>query len=285
MSNEEIVKRIQEGKDRKENMSLLWERNQGLIDHIVRGLTGLQTYEEGFEDARQQSYFGLLEAVERYKPESGVKFFSYAGGRIRKAIYRYHANTGYVVRVPEYLRLRVRKYAHFCQEYKTHNGTWPDDETCMEMLHISKKGLEHLKKLNCEMTVKSLEEETGEGRTLEDTIPGDDRLEETITGSMYLKELHETLSKALCLLPAEEKEILLMHFYQGYQIKTISEMKHIARQTVYNRLEESYRQIRESEYRDELEVFREYPYREVHQRKERKMDISDVNAKERGLLL
>lgn len=171
MSNEEIVKRIQEGENQKENLSLLWECNQGLIDSIVRSLTGLQPYEEGFEDAKQQSYFGLLETAERYRPESGAKFFSYAGGRIKKAIYRYYASTGYAVRVPEYLRYRMKRYARFCREYKTHNGAWPDDETCMKSLHISKKGLEHLKKLNCEMSVMSLEEETGEGRTLADFIP------------------------------------------------------------------------------------------------------------------
>lgn len=182
---------------------MLWEQNQGLIDCIVRGLTGLQNHEEGFEDAKQQAYFGLLEAVERYRPGFGVKFFSYAGGRIRKAIYRYHANIGYVVRVPEYLRLRMRKYARFCQEYKTDNGVWPDDETCMGSLRISKKGLEHLKKLNRDMSVMSLEEKAGEegGHTLGDTIPDGANLEEIVTGSVYKKELHETLSKALCLLP------------------------------------------------------------------------------------
>lgn len=126
MSNEEIVRQIQKGKNRRENLSLLWERNQVLINSIVRRLTGLQAYEEGFEDARQQSYFALLEAVEWYKVESGLKFFTYAKSKIRKAIYRYHANVGYVVRAPEYLRLRVKKYARFCQEYKIQNGVWPD---------------------------------------------------------------------------------------------------------------------------------------------------------------
>ena len=285
MSNEEIVKRIQEGENQKENLSLLWECNQGLIDSIVRSLTGLQPYEEGFEDAKQQSYFGLLEAAERYRPESGAKFFSYAGGRIKKAIYRYYASTGYAVRVPEYLRYRMKRYARFCREYKTHNGAWPDDETCMKSLHISKKGLEHLKKLNCEMSVMSLEEETGEGRTLADFIPGNDRLEETITGSVYQKELHETLSKALCLLPEEEKEILLLHFYQGYQIKTIGRMKHLARQTVYNRLDKSYRRIRESRFREELETFREHTFRESEGKRERKCTIQDMSEEERGVLL
>lgn len=287
MSNEEIVRQIQKGKNRRENLSLLWERNQVLIDSIVRRLTGLQVYEEGFEDARQQSYFGLLEAVEWYKVESGSKFFTYAKSRIRKAIYRYHANVGYVVRVPEYLRLRVKKYTRFCQEYRIQNGVWPDDKICIESLHISKKSLEYLKRLNCEMDIRRLEEETDEekGHMLKDTIPEIGSLEETITGSIYLKELQETLSKAICLLPLEEKEILLMHFYQGYPIKTIGEMKHIARQTVYNRLEESYRRIRESEFREELEMFREHPFKKPEVNEKRKWDFQNIMKDEREMLL
>lgn len=266
---------------------MLWEQNQGLIDCIVRGLTGLQNHEEGFEDAKQQAYFGLLEAVERYRPGFGVKFFSYAGGRIRKAIYRYHANIGYVVRVPEYLRLRMRKYARFCQEYKTDNGVWPDDETCMGSLRISKKGLEHLKKLNRDMSVMSLEEKAGEegGHTLGDTIPDGANLEEIVTGSVYKKELHETLSKALCLLPPGDKEILLLHFYQRYPIKAIGRMKRLARQTVYNRLNESYIRIRESEFREELETFREHPFRKPKGKAVREYDFQGIEEGERGLLL
>ena len=64
MDNEELVKQIQAGKDRKKNLSLLWEQNQGIIGMMVHQLTGLQSYEDGFEDAKQQSYFGLLEAIE-----------------------------------------------------------------------------------------------------------------------------------------------------------------------------------------------------------------------------
>lgn len=84
MDNEELVKQIQAGKDRKKNLSLLWEQNQGIIGMMVHQLTGLQSYEDGFEDAKQQSYFGLLEAIEGYKPEIGVKFFTYAEGKIKK---------------------------------------------------------------------------------------------------------------------------------------------------------------------------------------------------------
>lgn len=285
MDNEELVKQIQAGKDRKKNLSLLWEQNQGIIGMMVHQLTGLQSYEDGFEDAKQQSYFGLLEAIEGYKPEIGVKFFTYAEGKIKKAIYRYHANTGYIVRVPEYLQNRMKKYSRFCKAYKEQNGMWPDDEICMKALPVSKRGLEHLKKMNHKMAVINLEKETWEGKKLLDSVSATYNLEELITGNMYLKELHEVLSKAIEILTEEEKEILVLHFYQGYKIDIISQRKGLSRQTIYNRLDDSYRKIRESKYRNELEEFREYPFREMEQKKERQYDFQNMSEKERGLML
>ena len=84
MHNEELVQQIQDGTDRKKNLTLLWEQNQGIINMIVHQLTSLQSYEEGFEDAKQQSFFGLLEAVNGYNPKFGAKFFTYAEGKIKK---------------------------------------------------------------------------------------------------------------------------------------------------------------------------------------------------------
>lgn len=62
-------------------------------------------------------------------------------------------------------------------------------------------------------------------------------------------------------------------------------MKRLARQTVYNRINESYRRIRESEFREELETFREQPFRNPEGRMERKCDFQDMSKDERGLML
>jgi len=287
MSNEEIVIQIQQGKNRHENLALLWEQNQGLIDSTVHRLTGLQSYEEGFEDARQQSYFGILEAVENYSPEMNVKFFTYAENRIKRAIYRYHANCGYIVKVPEYLRLRLKKYNRFCQEYREHTGKWPEDEACTKSLHISRKALNHLKKLNVKMSMKSLEEqaENCQGKTVGELIPDNGDLEELITGSVYLRELHEILTKSVNLLPDEEKEVVRMRFYQGYTVKEIAKKIHSSKQTVHNRLKEAYQRIKGSEYREILELFRDNPFEEPEEKEERKWQIQGLEETEKMKLM
>lgn len=284
MNNEELVQQIQEGLDRKKNLTLLWEQNQGIINMIVHQLTGLQSYEEGFEDAKQQSFFGLLEAVNRYDPEFGVKFFTYAEGKIKKSIYRYHANTGYIVRVPEYLRHRMKKYIRFCQEYKEQNGTWPDDEICMMELSVSKSGIEHLKKLNCKMSAMSLEEKYGEDSTLADSIPAMYNLEELITESVYQKELHEILSKAIDLLPEEEKEVLWMRFYQKRNTSHIAKNMNCTPQNVSRLAKSAYKRIQAGEYAQELLSF--LPERAIDRAIEQiQNSFKDLSEQERGLLL
>lgn len=284
MNNEELVKQIQEGKDRKKNLSLLWEQNQGIINMIVHQLTSLQSYEEGFEDAKQQSFFGLLEAVNEYNPKFGAKFFTYAEGKIKKAIYRYHANAGYIVRVPEYLRHRIKKHTRFCQEYKEQNGTWPDDEICMKELSVSKRGIEHLKKLNCKMSAMSLEEKYGEDSTLADSIPDMYNLEELITESVYQKELHEILSKAIDLLPEEEKEVLLLRFYQKRNTFHIAKNMNCTPQNVSRLSKSAYKKIRDGKYAKELLSF--LPERAINRVTKRTQDsFKDLSEQERGLLI
>lgn len=62
-------------------------------------------------------------------------------------------------------------------------------------------------------------------------------------------------------------------------------MKHIARQIVYNRLEESYRRIRESEFREKLEMFREHSFKKPEVNKKRKWDFQSIMKDEREMLL
>lgn len=217
MSNEKLVKRIQEGTNRKGNLTLLWENNQGLIDLIIYRLTGLQSSEEGFEDAKQQAYFGVLEAVDSYNPAAGVKFFSYAKFHIRKALYRYHANCGGLVRVAEHLKNNYEKHMEYRKRYFLEHGKYPDDETCRNALGLSAVAYKILKSTENAMNQMSLDSYVADGegkqRRLADFVPDNKILEEVVIGSVYQRELHEALNRAMGILEPEEKKIVLMYHY------------------------------------------------------------------------
>lgn len=61
------------------------------------------------DDIVQAGMMGLLKAIERYDPERGTKFSTYAAWWIRQAIQRHIDNTCSVIRVPVYVRTAIRK--------------------------------------------------------------------------------------------------------------------------------------------------------------------------------
>ena len=96
MSNEKLVKQIQDGINVHENLESLWENNSGYVATIAR------KYEvaEELEDLINQGFIGLYKAVEMYKPDKGAKFLTYATYWITQSIQRYIQNCGKLSRVP-----------------------------------------------------------------------------------------------------------------------------------------------------------------------------------------
>lgn len=74
MTNEEIVREIQQNINVKDNMGELYQQNLPLIKKLVRPYS--KYMEE--EDLLQEAFFGLEKAVYSYNEEKEVPFMSYA---------------------------------------------------------------------------------------------------------------------------------------------------------------------------------------------------------------
>jgi RNA polymerase primary sigma factor len=56
-----------------------------------------------FDDAVQEGYMGLLEAIKRFKPEKKVKFITYATPWIKQKIVRAIEKTNGLIKLPAYM--------------------------------------------------------------------------------------------------------------------------------------------------------------------------------------
>jgi RNA polymerase primary sigma factor len=94
--------------DRRARAKLI-EKNLRLVVSIAKRYRGMGL---PFEDLIQEGNLGLMKAVERFDPNLGYQFSTYATWWIRQAIGRAVADKGRTIRVPVYMREKARRVCH-----------------------------------------------------------------------------------------------------------------------------------------------------------------------------
>lgn len=118
------------------------------------------------QDLIEEGNLGLMKAVDRYDPERGCKFSTYATWWIRQAITRALSNYGRTVRIPVYVTDNVARYKKTSEELYIKTGKYPSPEDIAAQMGIK---IEEAQKLQSFVSdVSSLD-------TLESTDDGDGR--------------------------------------------------------------------------------------------------------------
>jgi RNA polymerase sigma-B factor len=256
VSNEEIVEQIQQGVEVSANQERLWNKNRSYVIWCIRKYIG-DCPKQDLEDYVNEGFIGLMTAAGKYKAGQGANFITYATYHIRAALYRYTGMNTYAVKVPEYLKTRMRRLAVFKQEYREEFHREPEQEEILKALDISVRSLRHLEKTMLTMSTKSLDEYVSDdGDTkLMDMLSTDERIDELAGGSEYQKELHEELEAALSIL--DDKTALLMRcvYYQKNSYAKTAEIFSCSTQSVYERINKGFYKILHSKHRERLEGF------------------------------
>jgi len=96
--------------------------------YLYYGLPLLDLIEEG--------NLGLMKAVDRYDPERGCKFSTYATWWIRQAVTRSLSNHGRTVRIPVYITDNISKYKRITEELYIRLGRQPELAELAEAMGI-----------------------------------------------------------------------------------------------------------------------------------------------------
>ena len=277
MSNEEIVEQIQKGINVTVNQERLWKKNHRFVKWQVRKICGFTEKDIDFEDFVQEGFIGLLTAVMRYENHRGANFLTCVGWHIRKAIIRYSENCSGSVRIPVYLKERIRKYARYRQQVISEKGREPAREEYLVELHISEKSLEHLEKTIYNINVIHVNQKDSdkEEYSLLELLQSEEDVEEFVTYSVYRKELKKALDSALSILDMDARATIQSLYFQQNSMKRTAELFGCSTQAVYEKTRRGFWKILHSSHRVELEGFmwegyhyNEYVYSEFAEIKE-----------------
>ena len=105
--------------------------------YLYYGLPLLDLIEEG--------NLGLMKAAERFDPERGCKFSTYATWWIRQAVTRALSNFGRTVRIPVYVTDNITRYKKTAERLYIKTGKKPEVEEMAEEMGIKVKEAEKLR--------------------------------------------------------------------------------------------------------------------------------------------
>src|SRR5215203_2179731 len=119
----DLSKRAKAG-DKRARQRLI-EKNLRLVVSVAKKYRG---YGLPFEDLIQEGNIGLMKAVEKYDPDRGFRFSTYATWWIRQAVQRAVADKGRTIRVPVHMTEKIRKVSRAMSELALEIEREPTEE-------------------------------------------------------------------------------------------------------------------------------------------------------------
>jgi RNA polymerase sigma-B factor len=231
-----LFRRYATTKDRKVRNEIV-ERHLGLAAHIAQRFG---TGRGPDDDLRQVAMLGLVKAVDRFDPDYGAAFSSFAATTIEGELKRYFRDRTWTVRVPrsaKELHLAIRRAT---EELSQANGRSPTVDQLAAHLQVDRDDVLRGLAATAAYSVGTID---GSGADDDGASDRQGFLADEEVGFDQSDD-RRVVADLLDRLPEREREIVRLRFYEGLSQAEIADAMGISQMHVSRLLRQSFEQMR-----------------------------------------
>lgn len=171
-----------------------------------------------YDDLVSYGVFGLIDAIDKFDINKGVKFETYASLRIRGSIIDSVRDLDWI---PRTLRQKNKEIERIHSELEMEYGRTPTDEEVAEKMKITLKEYSKLLSQVNLGSLVSLDEFIEQNIQIEKEVMADNS-KDSPEYNLELTEMKEILGETIDKLPEKEKLVISLYYFEELTLKEIS---------------------------------------------------------------
>jgi len=210
----EIAQRAKSGD--KEAKKVLVNANLKLVFTIAK--KSIHISKIPYVDLIQEGNLGLMVAVEKFNPDLGYRFSTYAAWWIKQAMFKAISEQSYCMKVPVYVQETLSKFSKVKSEMeRTYNCQVKNEDVAKKINIEPEKIASYLSAYNMSLSIEgSFDGKDGSEMTLAEVLKDENS---NLEQSIEYERLKHDLNVVISTLKEREQDVLRMRFGLDNQVK------------------------------------------------------------------
>ncbi len=199
--------------------------------NLVRYLAGkFSNRGENLEDLVQVGCLGLIKAIERFDPERGTEFTTYATPTIVGEIKRHFRDKGWAIKVPRRLQEFNASVAKTTEELTSQLGRVPTPDEIAKKLEVSPEDVLEAQELGQSYNLLSIDSELD----ADDSRKTSSLLDYLGRDDFQLEQVEDRLAlhRAFSSLPSRERLLMYLRFFENRSQSEVAKVLNISQMHV-----------------------------------------------------